>query len=118
MRKQFIITSNNEISQIFNIGKRYQSRFAVAIVSESTKRHDSQGRVAFIAGKKLGNAVTRNRSKRILREAADVCGFPLYNKDILIIATKSTTTAKSDQCVSSLHTIKTLIEKDSLCISG
>lgn len=113
MRKIFIITSNNEISQIFITGKRYQSRHLTAIVANN-KRHDKNGRVAFIAGKKLGNAVIRNRSKRVLRAAADICNLPLPHTDILLIANKNTALAHTHQCAESLNIIINNIKNDVL----
>ena len=35
----------------------------------SLARSDDHGRVAFVAGRKVGPAVARNRAKRLLREA-------------------------------------------------
>lgn len=76
VRKLDIIKSNEEISRIFKSRKRYSNKFVNFIVddssqgstSESANEHDPRGRVAFIAGKKLGNAVWRNSAKRRMRE--------------------------------------------------
>ena len=48
------------------------------------------GSVAFVCAKRLGNAVFRNRSKRVLREAARACGLPLSGYDIILFATQKT----------------------------
>lgn len=49
-------------------------------------QHDRFGRVAFIAGKKLGNAVWRNRAKRRLREIYRQNFSSYKGLDILMIA--------------------------------
>ena len=52
-------------------------------------QHDHDGRVAFIAGKKLGNAVWRNRAKRRMREACRLAGGPFDGYDIAFVARKA-----------------------------
>ena len=54
-------------------------------------QHDRNGRVAFIAGKKLGNAVWRNKAKRRMREACRSVGGPFPGYDVAFVARKGTT---------------------------
>ena len=56
------------------------------IVLRSEKQHGPDGRVAFIAGKKLGNAVWRNRAKRRMREACREVGGPFPGYDVAFVA--------------------------------
>ena len=51
---------------------------------------EAPGRVAFAAGKRLGNAVYRNRCKRVLREAAREAGLPRDGYDVVLLATDKT----------------------------
>ena len=44
------------------------------------------GRVAFLAGTKLGSAVIRNRTKRLLREAVRAAGGPWPEWDVVVLA--------------------------------
>lgn len=90
-----IIKSNAEISRIFSSKRRYSNQFATFIVEEmernsqtdgETKEHDPSGRVAFIAGKKLGNAVWRNSAKRRMREIYRANSSLMEGKNVLFIA--------------------------------
>lgn len=58
------------------------------IALRSGNQHDPAGRVAFIAGKKLGNAVWRNRAKRRMREACREVGGPFPGYDVAFVARK------------------------------
>ena len=49
-----------------------------------------QGKVAFVAPKRLGNAVYRNRCKRVLREAARQAGLPKEGASVILLATQET----------------------------
>jgi ribonuclease P protein component len=76
------IKSKNEINALFRHGTRVQTASVLAIVAE----HAAPGRIAVIAGKRLGNAPQRNRAKRLIREAACKGGAPWAGYDVLLIA--------------------------------
>ena len=59
------IRSSVDVSRLFSQGKRFSTPFATVLVLKRTEQHDHDlhGRVAFIAGKKLGNAVWRNAAE-------------------------------------------------------
>jgi len=84
------ITSSREIDTVFRDGKRYATPVLTALVNKTHEERGPQGRVAFIAGKKLGNAVLRNRSKRVMREAVRRAGGPWRGADVLLIARSTT----------------------------
>lgn len=87
------ITSSREISQAFSEGRRIHTRYLTLIVIPA-KQHDQKGRVAFIAGKKLGNAVWRNSAKRRMREIARALHAPWIGVDVIFLA-KGTITKSS-----------------------
>lgn len=88
------IKSSAEISQLFSTGKRIKTPYLTLIVGEHTSdsdrakdvQHGRCGRVAFIAGKKLGNAVWRNRAKRRMRALCLNTGGPWAGKDVIFLA--------------------------------
>lgn len=79
------ITSKQEISDLFSRGKRLRTPYLTLIVLP-TKEHDLLGRVAFIAGKKLGNAVWRNSAKRRMRAVCHDLKGPWHSYNIVFLA--------------------------------
>ncbi len=77
------IKSRKDFSDLFSNGKRLHTPFLTLIV---LPQHDHSGRVAFVAGKKFGNAVWRNASKRRMREICRALCGPWINYDVIFLA--------------------------------
>ena len=84
------IKSNNEIDRLFKTGRRITTNSIIALVAESIDGRDRCGRVAFVAGKKLGSAPIRNKAKRRMRAAARLTNAPIQGIDLVLIARSST----------------------------
>lgn len=84
------IKSSREIDTVFREAKRSAHPLIIVLATKTPEGRGRAGRVAFIAGKKLGNAVIRNRSKRVLRESLRRCEGPWRGYDILLIARPGT----------------------------
>ena len=63
--KKRIIRDKAEFQTVYHHGRSYANRYMVLYVY----RNEELDKVGFAAGKKLGNAVIRNRVKRLLRES-------------------------------------------------
>lgn len=85
------ITASSDVDRLFREGTR-AARHSIVLLSARTleSRDPTQGRVIFVAGKKLGGAVLRNRCKRVLREACRRAGGPWAGYDIALIARSCT----------------------------
>lgn len=87
------IKSSTEISYLFSHGKRHNASIITLMVLREDPQHGPGGRVAFIAGKKYGNAVWRNKAKRRMRALCHDLGGPWPGLNILFIANRKTTQA-------------------------
>lgn len=87
------IKSSREIQMVFADAKRVAHPCVIALIAATPEGRGQSGRVAFVAGKKLGNAVVRNRSKRVLREAVRRAGGPWAGLDVVLVAREATATA-------------------------
>ena len=93
------ITSSADVTRVFKEGKRFGRGSSALLVLKRTRQHGLQGRVAFVAGKKLGNAVWRNRAKRRMRAACQRLHGPWQGYDIVFIANKYTTEVEFEKLV-------------------
>ena len=110
------IKSSSDISFLFANGKRIKTPYLTLIVGESdVSQHGPNGRVAFIAGKKLGNAVWRNKAKRRLRAVCQQCGGPWPGYDVIFLAKSSLTDASYSKvlkaCIKALERMDSTREK-------
>lgn len=64
--KRKILRQKKDFQRVYRHGRSYANRYLVLYVFPSV---ELEGKVGFAAGKKLGNAVVRNRVKRLLRES-------------------------------------------------
>ncbi|SDI57859.1 ribonuclease P protein component [Alteribacillus bidgolensis] len=87
MKKGYRIKKNHEFSRVFEKGTSFANRqFVVYVLNKEDQPHFRAG---LTVSKKMGNAVTRNRIKRLLREALREIGDQLKEeKDYIIIARK------------------------------
>ena len=100
-RQLTTIRSSREIDRIFRHGRRAGTPL-LSVLVRPTAGPEDPGRVAFIAGRKLGNAVFRNRCRRVLREAVRSLGGPWDGFDVAIIARRETASAPHAEIIAAL----------------
>jgi ribonuclease P protein component len=95
------LRSPREIDDLFKRGARSGDGLLTVFVADSAAP-ERAGRLAFIAGRKVGNAVARNRCKRVLREAVRRAGAPWDGLDVVVVARRAVAGASVDRIDQSL----------------
>lgn len=109
MTKTHTIASSNEIGLALRQGQRRSSPVVAVYISETPEQRGRDGRVAFIAAKRLGGAVWRNRARRVLREAYTASGGPIPGYDLLLVATAKTAVSSPEAvCGAIVSILRTL----------
>lgn len=91
------IKSPREIDALFRQGRRASSRAIGLIVNRTPEARGQNGRVLFVASKRLGGAVKRNRCKRVMRAAVRRCGGPWNAWDVALVARPPTGYVPADE---------------------
>ncbi len=87
------LKSNPDFRRLYNRGISITNP---ALVIYYRKNHAGICRIGITTSKKIGNAVERNRSKRVLVEAfRSVCPYVLPQYDIVLVARSKTKYMKS-----------------------
>lgn len=98
------IKSKQAFAKVFHDGRRANHPLVRATVL--VPGEGDTGRVAFVAAKRLGNAVYRNRCKRVLREAARLAGMPAPGADVILFATSATHDAHPAEVASAIGSLR------------
>lgn len=102
MNKRQRIKKNEEFQQVFKKGKSVANRQFVVYTYQ--KKEQSQFRIGLSVSKKVGNAVTRNRIKRYIRQAFLEMKEELRNDmDYIIIARQEAATLDFHESKKSLQ---------------
>ena len=90
-----IMNDNRDFVALYNKGKFIASKYIVIYVKPNGR---SFNRLGITAGKKIGNAVCRNRAKRLIRLAYREAEIDLpIGIDIVIVARQLVTQIKSQE---------------------
>lgn len=87
------IKASEDISSLLKGGKRISTPFASIFIGKTSQQRDQYGRVAVAAGKRLGNAVFRNRCRRVMRASIQRLGGPWPLYDVVFVAHHSIASA-------------------------
>ena len=84
MLKKNVLRKNSEFSAVYNKGKSVGDRYVVLFYRLNGLPYNRTG---FLASKKVGNSVVRNRAKRLMKESyRNIEGSLPEGYDFIIIA--------------------------------
>ena len=84
MLKKNVLRKNSEFSAVYNKGKSVGDRYVVLFYRPNGLPYNRTG---FLASKKVGNSVARNRAKRLMKESyRNIAGSLPEGYDFIIIA--------------------------------
>ncbi len=86
------LNSNSDFRRAYGRGKSYTNP---ALVTYVTKNRAGLCRIGITTSKKIGNAVQRNRARRVIREAFLSQDIPCVGYDIVFVARTKTVYKKS-----------------------
>lgn len=103
MRKLYIVKTTKQFEDIINNGKCMKNKYFVVHEKDNNLKYDRYG---ISVSKKLGNAVFRNKYKRILRSILDnYKKLYINNKDYIIILRKDAIDVDYDILQESLYSL-------------
>ena len=113
MQRKFRLTRSTDFKRVRRFGKSYAHPLVVLITQTSDQ---PRPRVGVAAGRTVGNAVRRNRAKRLLRAAMQrILPDLAAGSDLLLIARPPLTTSTLEETGAAL---RTLLKRANLLISS
>lgn len=100
MRKKEVLRGKRDFNRVYSKGKSVRDRYLVLIYLKNGLPYT---RTAFLASKKVGNSVQRNRAKRLMKESYRVLSEDIKEGyDLVMIARTTINGKKCDQIRGSL----------------
>lgn len=84
-----------QFEQVYSSGKKIDCKYALLFYYRTGDPHQGP-QFGFVASKRVGAAVKRNRAKRLLREAAAQAAGRLKHRDLWIVLVARTDITKID----------------------
>ena len=107
MPKKDVLKSRKDFDRVYKKGDSAVSKYVVVLSLENGLGKD---RISFLASKKVGNSVKRNRARRLMKESFRLLAPDLRmtgNRDIVVIARNGICDVKMDEVKRSLrHALK------------
>lgn len=94
------LSRSADVRAVLRRGRRHAS--ACTVVHVRDRRDTEPGRMTAVASKRVGNAVERNRAKRVLRAATAQVGVA-DGVDVAVVARQRAVSASSDEVAAELR---------------
>jgi len=106
VQRRFRLTRSEDFKRVRRSGKSYAHPLVVLIVLKREKSDHPNVRIGVAAGRSVGTAVSRNRAKRLLREAMrTMIPSIASNLDLILIARAGLVTASLEDTRQALQNL-------------
>lgn len=105
MLSKYVLRRDEDFKRVYKRGKSTGSRYVVVFCCRNGLDYN---RVAWLASRKVGNSVRRNRARRLMRESVRQIGELETGYDIIFIARK---TINDRKCADVKKSIETAFKK-------
>ena len=109
MLKKTILRNKKDFSKIYSKGKSIGDRYIVLFYK---KNNLDYSRTAFLAGKKVGNSVKRDRARRLMKESVRLLSFDLPDGYDYIFIARNTINGKAFSDVS--RSVKSALKRSGI----
>ena len=110
MLKKTVLRRKSDFSLIYNKGKSVGAKYVVVFAKKNGLQYN---RIAFLASKKVGNSVKRNRARRLMKESyREIKEQLAEGYDIIFIARDTINNVK---CAEVKKSIDSAIQRAALC---
>ena len=109
MLKKNVLSGKRNFDRVYKKGKSTAHKYVVVFFKENGL---SYGRIAFLASKKVGNAVMRNRARRLMKESVRTSGLDFTGFDVIFIARN--TIKKETKCADVKKSLMSAIGKTAI----
>ncbi len=100
MRKENVLSGSERFEAVYKKGRSVGDRYVVMFYKKNGLDHN---RVGFLASKKVGNAVCRNRARRLMKESFRLMDPIKEGYDIIFIARNTINDKKCGQVKRSME---------------
>lgn len=100
MAEYRVLKNQKEFDEVYRKGKSVPDRYLVLLYRKNGR---PEARISFLASKKVGNSVKRNRARRLMKESLRLSGIRLQpGTDYVVIARQSINGVKQQDVQKSL----------------
>ena len=101
MLKKTVLRRKSDFDLAYNKGKSFGERYLILFIRKNSLSHN---RIAFLASKKVGNSVKRNRARRLMKESfREIKENLAEGYDIIFVARKTINDLKCHDVKKSLE---------------
>ena len=103
MQGKSVLNRQKEFDAVYKKGKSQPSKYVILFYK---KNNLGRTRISYLASKKVGNSVKRNRARRLMREAVRLSGPDIATGyDLVFIARQTITEAGVRDVIESVSTV-------------